>query len=375
MLSSREPLLVQDDAGNAAGSLDRDTLIDAVWGHRRRLRRLQLRRWLMAGVNETVVPTGQQRHLRQMSGWRLALLLVSPYLLVQFIHEVAPGLFPNFFSVVGEDQVIPFRDWANRSLLYLKNEDLLGLFNFKDFTRAVSGWLEYPLDVSEQLLIAGGGPFGLGAVPWVTLVAGFAVAGAWLGGWRLSLLVGACSLYLAIFDVWDDSMITLSIVVVVAPVAAVIGWALGLAASKSKRFESFLAPALNVMQSMPHFSYLLPISVFIGIGDEAGAIATILFAVPPMARLTLLGLQTVPDEVLEAGLMSGCNRWPDAVESRNAGGASATDGGNQPGIDAVLWHDSAGIVCWHPRVWVCRCSIICRAFASGEPLKWARPSC
>lgn len=244
-----------------------------------------------------------------MSGWRLALLLVSPYLLVQFIHEVAPGLFPNFFSVVGEDQVIPFRDWANRSLLYLKNEDLLGLFNFKDFTRAVSGWLEYPLDVSEQLLIAGGGPFGLGAVPWVTLVAGFAVAGAWLGGWRLSLLVGACSLYLAIFDVWDDSMITLSIVVVVAPVAAVIGWALGLAASKSKRFESFLAPALNVMQSMPHFSYLLPISVFIGIGDEAGAIATILFAVPPMARLTLLGLQTVPDEVLEAGLMSGCNRW------------------------------------------------------------------
>ena len=62
------------------------------------------------------------------------------------------------------------------------------------------------------------------------------------------------------------------------------------------------------MQSMPHFSYLLPISVFTGIGDEAGAIATILFAVPPMARLTLLGLQTVPDEVLEAGLMSGCNR-------------------------------------------------------------------
>ncbi|MYB82580.1 MAG: ABC transporter permease subunit, partial [Acidimicrobiales bacterium] len=66
---------------------------------------------------------------------------------------------------------------------------------------------------------------------------------------------------------------------------------------------------LNVMQSMPHFSYLLPISVFIGIGDEAGAIATILFAVPPMARLTLLGLQTVPTEVLEAGLTSGCTRW------------------------------------------------------------------
>ena len=211
----------------------------------------------MAGVNETVVPAGQQRHLRQMSGWRLALLLVSPYLLIQFNHEVAPGLFPNFFSVVGEDQVILFRDWANRSLLYLKNEDLLGLFNFKDFTRTVSGWLEYPLDVSEQLLIAGGGPFGLGAVPWVTLVAGFAVAGAWLGGWRLSLLVGGCSLYLAIFDVWDDSMITLSIVVVVAPVAAVIGWALGLAASKSKRFESFLGELHRWMRQVGHDGRLL----------------------------------------------------------------------------------------------------------------------
>lgn len=263
----------------------------------------------MAGVNETVVASGQQRRLRGITGWRLLLLLVSPYLLVQFIHEVAPGLFPDFFSIVGEDQIVPFRDWANRSLLHLKNEDLLGLFNFKDLTRAVSGWLEYPLDVSEQLLIAGDGPFGLGAVPWVTLVAGFAVAGAWLGGWRLSVLVGGCSLYLAIFDVWDDSMITLSIVLVVAPLAAVIGWGLGLTAAKSKRFEAMLIPALNVMQSMPHFSYLLPISVFIGIGDEAGAIATVLFAVPPMARLTLLGLQTVPDEVLEAGRMAGCTRW------------------------------------------------------------------
>ena len=76
-----------------------------------------------------------------------------------------------------------------------------------------------------------------------------------LWGWKLSVLVGGCSLYLAIFDVWDDSMITLSIVLVVAPLAAVIGWGLGLAAAKSKQFEAMLIPALNVMQSMPHFSY------------------------------------------------------------------------------------------------------------------------
>ena len=237
----------------------------------------------------------------------MALLLVSPYLAVQVFHQAAPGLFPDALSKLGEFRFLP--DWANDALLYLKDEQLFGLFNVKDLTRAVSGWLEWPLDLSEQLLIAGGGPFGLAAVPWVVLVGLFAVAGAKLGGWRLAALAGGCSLYLVFFDTWEDSMITLSIVVVVAPLAAFIGWAAGLAAAKAKWFEGLLVPVLNVMQSMPHFSYLLPISVFIGIGDEAGAIATILFAVPPMARLTLLGLQTVPTEVLEAGLTSGCTRW------------------------------------------------------------------
>ena len=237
----------------------------------------------------------------------MALLLVSPYLAIQVIHQAAPGWFPDFLSKLGEFRFLP--DWANEALLYLKDEQLLGLFNVKDVTRTVSGWLEYPLDISEQLLIAGDGPFGAGAVPWVVLVGLFAVAGAKFGGWRLAVLAGGCSLYLVFFDIWDDSMITLSIVVVVAPLAALFGWAAGLAAAKSKWFEGLLVPVLNVMQSMPHFSYLLPISVFIGIGDEAGAIATILFAVPPMARLTLLGLQSVPTEVLEAGLTSGCTRW------------------------------------------------------------------
>ena len=247
------------------------------------------------------------QRLRRLKGWRMALLLVSPYLLIQAVHQAFPSLFPSFLSKLGEFRFLP--DWANSALLHLKDEELFGLFNFKDLTRTISGWLERPLDVSEQLLIAGDGPFGLGAVPWVVLVGGFALAGAKLGGWRLAAIGGGCSLYLAVFDVWEDSMITLSIVFVVAPLAAFFGWAAGLAAAKARWFEALLVPVLNVMQSMPHFSYLLPISVFIGIGDEAGAIATILFAVPPMARLTILGLRSVPPEIREAGLMAGCNRW------------------------------------------------------------------
>ena len=70
-----------------------------------------------------------------------------------------------------------------------------------------------------------------------------------------------------------------------------------------------LWPILNVMQSLPHFSYLIPVALFIGVSHRAGAIATILFAIPPMTRLTVLGLKGVAEEVREAGRMAGCTRW------------------------------------------------------------------
>ena len=63
------------------------------------------------------------------------------------------------------------------------------------------------------------------------------------------------------------------------------------------------------MQTMPHFSYLVPIIVLFGVGDHAGAIATIIFATPPMVRLTILGLRKIPPDVVESGLMSGCSKF------------------------------------------------------------------
>ena len=75
---------------------------------------------------------------------------------------------------------------------------------------------------------------------------------------------------------------------------------LGIWAYKNKWVEATLNPVLNVMQTMPHYAYLVPITVLFGIGDHAGAIATIIFATPPMVRLTLLGLRKVPAEVIEA---------------------------------------------------------------------------
>ena len=147
------------------------------------------------------------------------------------------------------------------------------------------------------------------ALPWTVVAGGMAILGYALSGLRLALFVGLAFTYIAVFGQWEPSMQTLSFVLIAAPVAVGFGLFLGVWAYKSKVVESILDPLLNVAQIVPHFSYLIPVMVFFGIGDHAGAIATIIFATPPMVRLTLLGLRKVPPEVAEAGLMSGCSNW------------------------------------------------------------------
>ncbi|MCP3688706.1 MAG: ABC transporter permease subunit [Gammaproteobacteria bacterium] len=146
------------------------------------------------------------------------------------------------------------------------------------------------------------------ALPW-TVVAGMAITlGYALSGRWLAILVGLATSYVAIFGQWQPAMETLSFVLVAAPLSVVLGVLFGVMAFKSKPVESALMPLLNVAQTMPHFSYLVPVTVFFGVGDHAGAIATVVFATPPMIRLTLLGLKSVSPEVIEAGMMNGCNK-------------------------------------------------------------------
>jgi glycine betaine/proline transport system permease protein len=146
------------------------------------------------------------------------------------------------------------------------------------------------------------------ALPW-TVVSGISITlGYALGGRWLAILAGIATGYIAVFGQWGPAMETLSFVLVAAPLSVLLGVFIGVLAFKSKTFENALMPLLNVAQTMPHFSYLVPVTVFFGVGDHAGAIATVIFATPPMIRLTLLGLKGVSPEVLEAGMMNGCNK-------------------------------------------------------------------
>ena len=197
-------------------------------------------------------------------------------------------------------------DWFNDIVHFLRNHEILGLFTFRDATRSIAGLIVWPLNFSEDLLISGFSDWGIPPIPWVITAALAGILGWYLRGLGLGLLAGSCIVYFAVFGKWKLAMTTLSLVLVTAPIAIFLGLLLGIFASNWGLFEKAVWPVLNLMQSLPHFGYLIPIVVFVGLGHKAGAIATILFAFPPMAKITIMGLRGVSEEVLEAGVMAGC---------------------------------------------------------------------
>ncbi len=193
----------------------------------------------------------------------------------------------------------------------------------KEVTRAFSTSLLFCIDLVREVLLGGvktivaftGWDYARAhpglvwpALPWTIVAGGAALLGYALKGPWLAALAAFATVYIAVFGQWEPAMETLSLVLIAAPICFVLGLLLGVLAFRSRRVAAVLTPLLNVAQTMPHFSYLVPVMVMFGVGDHAGAIATIIFATPPMVRLTMLGLKKVPVEVIEAAMMNGCTR-------------------------------------------------------------------
>ena len=194
----------------------------------------------------------------------------------------------------------------------------------REFTRAISSGVLFLITFIREIFLGGAQTIGTfvssswlnsnkwfiwPALPWTAVVAGGMLLGYHLQGVRLALLAGIGACYLSLFGQWEPSMQTLSFVLITAPICFIFGLSLGVWGYLNKKVESALQPILNVAQTMPHFSFLVPVMILFGIGDHAGAIATIIFATPPMVRLTILGLKKISPEVVESGLMSGCNKF------------------------------------------------------------------
>ena len=229
--------------------------------------------------------------------------IAQAFLLAALVLVVFRGALPTGLVRLPEGMVLPFADWINAAFTFIRDD--LGLMAF---TRAFTDMVELCLDVTANLLYGKSRWPHVGPIPWVVIAATAGMAGYALAGWRLATLSAGTFVWIAVMGQWKWAMETLSVIVVAVPFSVALGLLMGILAWRSRWAERILNPILNIAQSLPHFAYMIPVVVFIGVGPKAGAIVTIIFSVPPMIRMTLLGLRGVSPEIIESGKMSGTTR-------------------------------------------------------------------
>lgn len=178
--------------------------------------------------------------------------------------------------------------------------------------RAFAVWAEGPLDaVSGALggLVKAVG-FLLGHIPWPVLVLLVALLG-WRARRRVSsgILYGALFFLIGAVGLWDLMLATLSIVIASVIIALLLGLPVGILISSSERANNIVRPVLDTMQTMPVFVYLIPALILFGQGNASAVIATVIYAIVPVIRLTSLGIRQVDKEVVEAAVSFGSTKW------------------------------------------------------------------
>ncbi|MFD7294450.1 ABC transporter permease/substrate binding protein [Streptomyces sp. NPDC059897] len=179
---------------------------------------------------------------------------------------------------------IPFGDWVNSIVQWMLTH-LDWLFGFFEsiFNGVYDGLTEL-LQAPEPLLLAGI----------------FAVIAFWLRGTLGAVLTFVGLWFIQNLELWDEAMMTLSLVLVSTIIALIIGVPLGIWAARSNRISNLFRPVLDLMQTLPAMVYLIPAILFFGSGAPAGIVATLIFAVPPGVRMTELGIRQVDKELVEA---------------------------------------------------------------------------
>jgi len=129
----------------------------------------------------------------------------------------------------------------------------------------------------------------------------------WLGRSIWTAVFSTIALWLiASFGLWEQALMTLSLTLTSAFIALALGIPIGILAGRSDRVDTIVTPILDFMQTLPVFVWLIPTVILFGLGAAPGAVATIIFALPPAVRLTSLGIREVPHELVEAGQAFGC---------------------------------------------------------------------
>ena len=179
---------------------------------------------------------------------------------------------------------------------------------FRAFTRAYGGAIESFFEPLQWFLIYS--ERFMTKTPWPIIMVLIAAI-AWFASRNWRIVAGAMVTLLLVgyFDMWDDTMKTISMIFVCTVLSIAIGIPIGIAMSRSDRMQNIVNPVLDVMQTMPSFVYLIPVVMLLGIGKVPGLIAVVIYAIPPMIRLTNLGIRLVDADVLEAADAFGSSSW------------------------------------------------------------------
>lgn len=191
-----------------------------------------------------------------------------------------------------DNAVLPFDSWVETGLNWLVEHG-------RPLFQAIRIPIDFILSSFETALVSTPAPF--------MLVILFLLA--WqFSSLRLGFATVVSLVFIGLIGAWSEAMTTLSLVMTSVFFCLLIGLPMGIWLSRSDTAARFVRPILDAMQTTPAFVYLVPIVMLFGIGNVPGVVVTIIFALPPVVRLTILGIQQVPEELIEAGHSFGANK-------------------------------------------------------------------
>lgn len=188
---------------------------------------------------------------------------------------------------------IPLGEWVDQGVKFIIDNDGGTL-------ERLAGAIDKVTELTEQ---------GLGAIPWWAFALMVVAIGFWRVGWKFALFSGFCCWLIQGTGFWPQTMVTLALIFMSTVISLVLGLPLGIWTAKSDRVAAVVRPVLDFMQTMPAFVYLIPAAMLFGLGRPPGVFATVIFAMPPVVRLTNLGIRQVSKEQVEAGITFGCTPW------------------------------------------------------------------
>lgn len=188
---------------------------------------------------------------------------------------------------------VPIEEWSSNLIDWLH-------LNLESFFDAISLIITSVLEPLQSALAF---------LPPVVIIILLVALGWRLGNWKLGVFILLSLLLVSSMGYWEQTMTTLSLVLVATFLALVVGIPAGILKAHSRTVQMVLDPILDFMQTMPLFVYLIPAVLFFSIGNVPGIVATFIFATPPAVRLTSLGIEQISPEIAEAGRAFGASKW------------------------------------------------------------------